>query len=162
MLDKYFSLTKNDISRYSSALFFFLFKIEDTDLSKRMKETREKRRCLTFDRADPFRTGEVSHGRRRARDAPSPRDLCQYDTFKPSPFLYNRWIGRNIAYEIFIGCSQTRATICKVTGFSKLHALGKQGDESGNLGTVPRTNIQKFYRFDNLEYLLLIEKFKDQ
>lgn len=41
MLDKYFSLTKNDISRYSFALFFFLFKIEDTDLSKRMKETRD-------------------------------------------------------------------------------------------------------------------------
>ena len=51
----------------------------------------------------------------------SPRHVTSVNTIrsKPTPWSLNR---KNDRYEIFIASSQTRATICKVTGFPKLLA----------------------------------------
>lgn len=63
----------------------------------------------------------------------SPRHVTSVNTIgsRPTPWSLNR---KNDRYEIFIASSQTRATICKVTGFPKLLALRKQGTDEPKPG----------------------------
>lgn len=64
----------------------------------------------------------------------SPRHVTSVNTIgsRPTPWSLNR---KNDRYEIFIASSQTRATICKVTGFPKLLARRASKTRDGRTQT---------------------------